>query len=54
MRAFDAHLTDAQVAEIARGIAAQREFGAQLASAVQPLANGVEPLTAVRLRASLA
>jgi hypothetical protein len=49
MRRFDPHLTPEQIEQIARGIDEQRAFGAQLAPKKKPLANGLEPLTAVRV-----
>jgi hypothetical protein len=49
MHRFDARLTPEQLDRIARGIDEQRALGAQLAPKKKPLANGVEPLTAVRV-----
>jgi hypothetical protein len=49
MRAFDATLTDAQLDGIARGIDEARSHGAALAPKKKRLANGVDPITSVRI-----
>jgi hypothetical protein len=50
MRAFDHALTAQQIDAIARQIEVQRALGEQLAPAKKPLANALEPLTAIVLR----